>query len=257
MADRPSHALCDQNVSTIATRLDLSETTADDGGPAMTLTSPMSSEPVGEMRRFERQGVATLVYVGIAVEAIGLDSHMLYAFTPAESAVPHFTLDSVQTQLPEDAGGGQIFAFHIDLNPRIDPGVNPEYLRHCYVPLDAARERGLAIDGVTAASLDPLQWQVMSAWMMANRATAQAFGQIGEVVAEYREHWFGLVEAGVPGSVLGGWDPERIAERDRASRDTIFSTEVDPVWNNISRLLGEEQATALRENVRDAGRDAR
>ena len=257
MADRPSHALCDHNVNTIATRLDLTEVPSDDGGPAMTLTSQMSPDPVGELRRFERDGVATLVYVGITVPMIGLDSHMLYAFTPAESPVPHFTLDSVQTQLPPEAGGGEVLAFHIDLNPRIDPGINPAYLQHCYVPLNEARARGLAIGGVTAADLQPLQWQVMSSWMMANRATPEAFELLGGVVAEYRDHWFALLDAGVPESVLGGWDAEQISRRDRLSRDTIFSAEVDPVWANIARLLGDEQATQLRESVRDAGRDNR
>ncbi|MGI9577025.1 MAG: hypothetical protein ACR2OH_02365 [Microthrixaceae bacterium] len=256
MADRPSYALCDHNVNTIATHLDLHEVHGSDGGPALTLTSEMSPDPVGELRHFERDGVATLVYVGITVPMIGLDSHMLYAFTPAESPVPHFTLDSVQTQLPPEAGGGEILAFHIDLNPRIDPGIHPGYLERCYVPLNDARARGLAIDGVTPADLQPLQWQVMSSWMMANRATPGAFEQIGDVVAEYRDHWFGLLDDGVPDSVLGGWSGEQIAQRDRLSRNTIFSAEVDPVWNNISRLLGEQQATLLRETVRDAGRES-
>lgn len=255
MGDRPSFELCDHNVATIAERLELVEVPGVDGGPAMTLTSPMSPEPVGSLRRFERAGVATLVYVGITVPMISLDSHMLYAFTPADSAVPHFTLDSVQTALPPEAGGGEIYAFHIDLNPRIDPGVNPAYLEHCYVPLNEARTRGLAIEGVTAADLQPLQWQVMSSWMMANRATPGAFAEIGDVVAAYRDHWFGLVADGVPSSVLGGTTPEQIAERDTVSRDTIFSAEVDPVWNNIARLLGDEQATTLRTTIRDSGRE--
>ncbi|MCP4435608.1 MAG: hypothetical protein GY812_08965 [Actinomycetia bacterium] len=255
MADRPSHALCDHNMNTIAAQLDLTEVRADDGGPAMTLTSEMSPDPVGELRRWERDGVATMVYVGIVVPMIGLDSHMIYAFTPAESPVPHFTLDSVQTKLPPEAGGGDVLAFHLDLNPRLDPGVNPRYLEHVYVPLSDARARGLAIDGVTPADLQPLQWQVMSSWMMANRATPEAFEEVGDIVAEYRNHWFGLVEAGVPDSVTNDWDGARIAQRDAESRDTIFSTEVDPVWDIIARLLGQDQATTLRESVRDAGRE--
>ena len=255
MGDRPSFELCDLNVRTICDRLGLSEVHGADGGPAMTLTSQMAPEPVGALRRFEGDGTVTLVYVGITVGMIGLDSHMLYAFTGAESPVPHFTLDSVQTALPPEAGGGEILAFHIDLNPRIDPGVNPAYLEHCYVSLNDARAKGLAIDGVTAADLQPLQWQVMSSWMMANRATPEAFVEVGDVVAAYRDHWFGLLESGIPADALGGATAEQISARDTASRNTIFSKEVDPVWNNIERLLGEEQATTLRTSVRDAGRD--
>jgi hypothetical protein len=255
MGDRPSFELCDHNVRTICDRLGLAEVHGADGGPALTLTSQMAPEPVGALRRFEGDGTVTLVYVGITVPMIGLDSHMMYAFTGAESPVPHFTLDSVQTALPPEAGGGETLAFHIDLNPRVDPGIHPGYLRHCYEPLNDARARGLAIEGVTAAALQPLQWQVMSAWMMANRATPEAFAEVGDVVAAYRDHWFGLLESGVPDEVLDGTTPGQIAARDTASRNTIFSPEVDPVWGNIERLLGEEQTTLLRTSVRDAGRD--
>lgn len=254
MADRPSLALCESNMTEIVSRLGLTEELDSGGGPAMTLTSEMVPEPVGVMRRFSTEGVATLVYVGIAVPMIGLDSHMIYAFTPATSAVPHFTLDSVQTTLPPEAGGGEMLAFHIDLNPRVDPGINPDYLRHCYVPLDEVRARGLSIEGVSAANLSPLQWQVMSAWMMANRATPGAFEQVGDIVAAYRDHWFDLLERGVPAEAVGDTTPEEISERDRRSRQTIFDPTVDPVWERIEQLLGEDQATRLRTGIRDSGR---
>ncbi|MEZ5267264.1 MAG: hypothetical protein R2714_09055 [Microthrixaceae bacterium] len=254
MADRPSFALCEANMTEIVARLGLSEELAADGGPAMTLTSEMVPDPVGSMRRFSADDVATLVYVGITVPMIGLDSHMIYAFTPATSAVPHFTLDSVSSALPPEAGGGEMLAFHIDLNPRVDPAINPDYLRHCYVPLNDLRASGLEIDGVTPANLTPLQWQVMSAWMMANRATPEAFEQVGDIVAGYRDHWFGLVENGVPSDVLGATSADELAERDARSRATIFDPTVDPVWDRIGSLLGDEQATQLRIGIRDSGR---
>ena len=93
MADRPSFTLCDDTVDSIVARLQLTERTGDAGGPLMTLTSPMTPEPVGMLRLFERDGVCTLVYVGLTVAMIGLDSHMMFAFTPEHSALPHFTLD--------------------------------------------------------------------------------------------------------------------------------------------------------------------
>ena len=88
----------------------------------------------------------------------------------------------------------------------------------------------------------------MSSWMMANRATPEAFAEIGDVVAAYRDHWFG--HAGRPvcrTRCSAAATAEQIAERDTASRNTIFSAEVDPVWDNIARLLGEEQTTTLAD----------
>ena len=66
----------------------------------------MSPEPVGTVRLFSGGPIHKLVYIGLAVPMIGLDSHMVFAFTAPDSAVPHFTLDSVLA--------GPHFAFHLD-----------------------------------------------------------------------------------------------------------------------------------------------
>ena len=94
------------------------------------LTSAIDGSRVGSHRVLAGDR-ASLVYVGMTVEAFGLDSHMLFAFTPPESAVPHFTLDAVLA--------GPHFAFHLDLIPRLDPGAHLAYLEHCFVPLTGAR----------------------------------------------------------------------------------------------------------------------
>ncbi len=82
--------------------------------------------PVGMCRTFRQPGTdgadgitltyITLTYIAMTVAPINLDSHMLYAYTPPASAVPHFTLDSICH--------GDGFAFHLDLPPRVDPGAS-------------------------------------------------------------------------------------------------------------------------------------
>jgi len=253
VADRPSFTLCDDTVNSIVARLQLAERPGPDGGPLMTLTSPMTPDPVGMLRLFERDGVCTLVYVGLTVAMIGLDSHMLFAFTPEASAVPHFTLDSVQAGGPPGGDPSQEFAFHLDMIPRVDPGVNHRYLEACYVPLNDVRRAGMALEGLTPANLEPLQWQVMSCWMMANRANLSAFTEIADTVAAYRDHWFGLVENGVPVEAVPGATAATLTARDRASRDTIFNPEVDHVWERVTQLVGEEQSEAVRNTLRTAG----
>lgn len=239
-----SRELCHSSRDAIVEALGLTERTGDDGGPFRTYVSPMGPDPVGSTQVFD--GVVTMVGVGLTVDAIGLDSHMLFAFTPADSGVPHFTLDSVLA--------GPHYAFHLDLIPRVDPGANLAYLDHCFVPLTEAHDSAAEIEGLERAHLSPRQWQLMSAWMLAHRADESAFGAIGDVVAQYRRHWEGLVRDGVPADALGGATAADLAARDEANRAAIFSPEVDPVWANVDRLIGDESSAEIREILRTAGR---
>lgn len=195
------------------------------------LTSPMQPH-VGALRVWRgTAGVAKAVYAGITVDAIGLDSHMLFAFTDADSAVPHFTLDSVM------AGGA--LAFHLDLIPRADLGSELAYMDHCYTPLTEDFDRFQAADGLSRAEISPRQRAVMSPWMYSHRATPDAFAQLSAAVQRYRQHWSRLVHDGVPVPVSS------LVERDRRNRAALFNPDVDPVWNQIQRLLGD-QAEQIR-----------
>jgi hypothetical protein len=236
--------LCGRTLDHVVEALSLEEALDNDGGPAMTLVSSMGPDPVGALRRFD--GDATVVYVGITVEAIGLDSHMMFAFTPPDSAVPHFTLDSVQA--------GPHNAFHLDLIPRVDPGANLAYLDHCFEPLTEAHDSAREIDGLEAAHLSPRQWQLMSAWMLANRADDAGFAAIDPIVDRYRDHWLELMSDGLPdGLVEAG--PTELAARDGHNRAAIFNAEVDPVWAQIDRLLGEDTSADIRARLQAAGRE--
>jgi hypothetical protein len=204
------------------------------GSPYKTLQSPMG--PVGEMRIFRGQQVAKMVYISMTVAAFGLDSHMIFAFTPPDSAVPHFTLDSVMNA-PD-------FAFHLDLIPRVDAGANLPYLFQVYRPLDAAFDAAGKIDGLSPARLGPLQYAIMSPWMLAYRANAQAFDAIQTPVTQYLEHWFALIDQGVS---VPGISAAQLAERDQRNRAAIFNPEVDRVWAQVDRLLGAETSAMMRE----------
>lgn len=188
---------------------------------------------------------ASLVYVGMTVEAFGLDSHMLFAFSPPQSAVPHFTLDALLA--------GPHYAFHLDLIPRVDPGAHLAYLNHCFVPLSEAHAAAGRLEGLSPAHLSPLQWQLMSAWMLAHRADEAGFAAIGPTVAAYRDHWLDLATDGVPPELLNGTDARQLAERDERHRAAVFNPEVDPVWANVDRLLGAEASESIRRSLRTAG----
>ena len=233
-----SHDLCWSNVESIAERLSLDEAT-----PSRVLTSEMMPEPVGSVRLF--RGTVSLVYVGMTVPPIGLDSHMLFAFTPSASPVPHFTVDSVQH--------GDSYAFHLDLIPRLDLGSHLAYMDHCYGPLTELRREALALDGLTPADLAPRQWALMSEWMLAHHATEAAFDAIRPTVDAYRTHWFDLIEAGLPDALLDGVEAAELAGRDERNRAAIFNPDVDRVWAQVERLVGAEQSESVRGLLAAAG----
>lgn len=196
------------------------------------LTSPMSPEPVGHLRVLRGSTIDKLVNVDLIVPAIGLDSRMLFVFTPPQSAVPHFTLDAVAR--PDR------HAMHLDLVPRADLAVNLAYLDAAFLPLTPLLEEAWKIDGVSPAQVGPRQRAMMSPWMVVCRATDEAFRALDPTVDSYLEHFLSLLDKGVP-DVTGD-----TAERDRVNRANLFNPDVDPVWGQVNRLLGDEQTERVR-----------
>ena len=232
--------LCLGTVEKIEARLSLTETVSTP------LVSAIDGSAVGTHRVLSCDGVAALVYVGMTVEAFGLDSHMCFAFTPAQSPVPHFTVDSVLA--------GPHYAFHLDLIPRLDPGANLAYIDHCYGPLTEVHDRVVQSEGLTPAHLSPRQWQLMSAWMLAHRADEDGFRGVFDAVAHYRDHWLRLVVEGVPAGAVGGAGPEGLDRRDSRNRSAIFNPDVDPVWARVEQLLGPETSADIRSSLKTAAR---
>ena len=226
-------ALCRKTVDQVVRRTGLTEVLGEEGAPYRVLTSALSPAPVGMMRVFTGTGVvAKAVYVGISVDAIGLDSHMVFAFTRSDSAIPHFTLDSVRS--------AEYHAFHLDLIPRVDLSSHLPYLDHCFAPLTATFEQLLSWEGLSPAAIGPRQRALMSEWMCVNRATEQAFRQMDGPVGNYLDHWVSLVAAGLPANVLADLADTDLADRDRRNRLAVFNRDVDAVWDQISRLIGDQ-----------------
>ncbi|GAA5525446.1 hypothetical protein Maes01_02016 [Microbulbifer aestuariivivens] len=233
-------ALATKTRDRIIAALGLTEIPGDDGGPYMTLEShaPMAQGKVGEVRVYSGGPLQQMVTCTIAVPQIGLDSHMLFAFTPGESAVPHFTLDSV-------AAGGHC-AYHLDLVPRLDLGANLTYMDEVYTPLTEACKAGRAMPGLSEAQLDMRQLAIMSPWMLVSRATMDAFKGLDASVDAYLDHWFSILERGISDEALEAVDSAALSERDRRNRAIIFDPDVDKVWNQIGGLIGKENCDALR-----------
>jgi hypothetical protein len=220
--------------------LGLEEQTAEDGGAYLPLISqlPMVQGSVDDVRVYTGASLFRVVTCSLTVEPIQLDSHMLFAFTPGSSAVPHFTLDSVKA--------GDHHAFHLDLIPRLDLGANLQYMNEVFDPLTQAHATGSAIEGLSKAHLSPRQYAIMSPWMLANRASEDAFGAIEESVRAYQDHWFSLLRNGVSDDALGGISSAELQQRNLRNKRIIFDPDVDPVWERITAMIGEDAVDTQR-----------
>lgn len=233
--------LCIPTLDKIVERTGVKEIHGPDGGPFEVLTSVMGPDPVGSLRIFSGDKVAKVVYIGAVVPQIGLDSHMVFAFMPEGSPVPHYTLDSV--------GAGGYLAFHLDLIQRVDAGTHMVYNDWGHTPITPAFEELRELEGLTKAALEPRQLTVMSSWMVANRATEEAFAKLDGPVNAYLDHWLSLVDSEVPAEVLADVADTDLVARDRKNRSLLFSADVDKVWEQMSRLLGEETSERLRNHL--------
>ncbi|WP_372734119.1 hypothetical protein [Nocardioides sp.] len=231
--------LCNRTLDTIVERNNMVEF----GAPYLTLHSAMSPDPVGMVRVFgpgpETTGpVEKVVYVALAVPAIGLDSHMVFAFTQGDSPVPHFTLDSVH--------GQGTYAFHLDLIQRAELATHLTYLDWSHSPLSPTYDDVETWEGLGGTTLGPRQFAMMSPWMLVHRADEATFRKMDGPVGAYLDQWSALVAAEVPAEVLADVADTDLAARDQRNRANIFSPDVDPIWGQVAQLLNPETMEVMR-----------
>ena len=241
--------LSNKTLDSIIEHFGLEEVKGTAGGDFLPLVAPnFGNLDVGGLRVWDGGDgpIKKMVYIGVTVEAIGMDSHMIFAFTQPDSLVPNFTLDSVFSTLPPGMDpimpeGGTTYAFHLDLIPCVDLGVNLPYMEKCFIPLTDIQKECQSAEGVIPAMLSPAQNAIMSPWMLAQRVNSDDNYEAAVFPSadKYLNHWFDLVDNGiddVASDVIAG-DP---AEREKRNRALIFSRELDPVWQKIDMMVGAE-----------------
>ena len=218
----------------------LTEVLGPDGGPWDDIKGPQG-ESVGLSRLWVGDGkIRKVAYYGGWVPAIDMDTHMVFAFTDPESPVPHFTLDSVHVN---------VNAFHLDLIPRADVATHLKYMDYVYGPITELFQEGKSLDGLSAATIGPRQRSIMSQWMLAYRASDDAFKQLNKYVGGYLDHWFRLLDEPWPQEVLDDIKDTDLPERDFRNRSLIFNRDVDEVWNQIEPLFGWDRTELQRLNL--------
>ncbi len=236
--------LSQKTLTELVTTIGATEVHGTDGGAFLDLINPKVQEaPLGKLRIFTAEGIAKVVYCGLAVknEYVEMDTHMIFAFGPAESGIPHYTLDSVH------ANG--VLAFHLDMIPRAELATHVPYMDWAYGGLTEIYKDVSAWDGLTPAHITPRQYAMMSPWMLVKRAEADAFAKMDGPVLSYMRHWAQLVKAGVPDEIATSLKDADLPYRDHALRSNLFSPEVDPVWADVGRLLDEPTVLTIRREL--------
>ncbi|ARN73165.1 hypothetical protein [Oceanicoccus sagamiensis] len=246
--DTLASKLSNKTLDQIVEHFDLNEVKGTAGGDFLPLVAEsFGGLPVGGLRVWDGGDgpIKKMVYIGVAVDPIGMDSHMIFAFTQPDSLVPNFTLDSVFSTLPPGMDpimpeGGETYAFHLDLLPAVDLGVNLPYMEKCFIPLTDTQSKCKEFDGIIPALLSSAQNAIMSPWMLAQRSDTDAYnGIVFESAQTYLDHWISLVDNGLDdiADKVVSTDP---ATREQQNRALIFSRELDPVWQKIDMMVGAE-----------------
>ena len=239
---RWAYKLNNDKLDELVKRAGLTEVSGPDGPYFNYLKSQLDGSECGWTRIFTGEGVIEkVVYHGLWVDQIGLDSNMIFAFTRGDSAVPHWTFDSVQNK--------PVYAFHLDLLPRVDVGAHLAYMDGVFGPLTESFEKGRELEGLSEAQLTPRQRSIMSQWMLAYRATEEAYPNVEPIVAKYLDHWFDMVDNGLSDEVMAEIDGIDLAKRDAQNRAIIFNRDVDHVWNMITPLIGHDVSEIMRLNL--------
>ena len=241
--DRSGRELVTATLERLVRQLGLAEETDAEGDAALPLHAvggPLDGTRIGEFRVFSRADGVRLVYSALAIDDFGMDTHQVYVFTPAESALPHLFLD---TAISPNTGG--TFHFGLDLAPRVDLGASLDYLDAVYTPLSEPRAAALAQPGILPVpSIGPLQWALRSPWMIAAIAAPSDLKALGGITDEYVDRWLGLLADGLPAEVGAGLAWQDVVRRDRLAREAMFSARTNPVWTLLDRLVGPSTSAA-------------
>ncbi|MBI1270498.1 hypothetical protein GC174_08700 [bacterium] len=218
------------------------------------LSSPAGLD-AGQLITMSNNGGFRLVYVYLhAAAPVAMDSHMIYVFAPYGSLIPHFTVDAVAIEPP---GSNRLsFGFHCDLIPRLsaDSEFYSQYIEAVYSGLVEAKAKIDAVEGIVEATLKPEQVELMSPHMVAAHSGEEAFAALSRLAVDYFDHWAALV--GDPScfatSALRRVPELSILKYDGRMRKRMFSPEIDPVWDRILPLVGEQNRSKIIDCLVDA-----
>ncbi|GLP96193.1 alpha/beta fold hydrolase [Paraferrimonas sedimenticola] len=222
----------------------LEEIHGEDGGPYMRLMlKRVPNVEAGFMRIWKApQGSHIDRVFHIWMGGRGNDMNLMYAMTRADSPVPHFLMH--YNLNPKD-----IWSYHIDMVPKVDGVMYPDYWRKVMSPLSAITE-SKAVKAIPTRRIQADRKQYLSSWSMYGKEVPKEEYMYvrDEVMPHFVDHFLELVDNCDYRTVGSAY----LIERGRKQMDVLFDREMDRKgWGRLEALFGEEAGEALRKACRD------
>lgn len=222
----------------LVARYALDEVSGADGGPWLSLGV---QAPIGSARRFEGATIARMLHVGVDLHEgpmAPMAAHMLVVQAPGDSPLPHLAIDLMQ--FPNG------FGFFVDLLPRVDLSANVAYVDEVYAALDETFATIEGIEGLVQVPMPPRMLAFYSPWML-HKFEAPDLTVLTDAIDAFVAQFHVLADKGLQAAGLPSG--EELAVRDQHHRDVLFDPTFDPVWQQVTPLLGADAVTMIRETL--------
>jgi Red chlorophyll catabolite reductase (RCC reductase) len=188
----------------------------------------------GELRVYRGRGrVQKIVSSHLNLGPGNLDSHTLVVLTHPESPVPHLVLDTMRE--------GMRMTVHVDLLPKRDLAVSPEYLERCFEPLSEARQRVEEEAHFVPTRTSVRQRALLSPWGAHFTLEPRHLQAAEAIIGRYLTHWVELLRSA---AVELSAAPE-LAARDQLHRRIVFSRAADPIWRKLDGVIGSQSVDSI------------
>lgn len=210
--------------------------------PFMPLQSITDGSPAGRLRLWTAPANSQIDrLIHVRLQSPPVDTHLLFLFGQADSAVPHFHGQVVQ--FAPDA-----CVYNADIIPRLDAVEHPEYFREVYGPVTRAYWK-VATDQKNVCSMAPANPAIalyLSPWSIAaGRPTTKAeLDRVAPSIDAYLDQCLALAKN------LAYPPPpaQQMRERNRRHMQILHSDELDPrAWKGVYGILGEKVGQRIKQ----------
>ncbi len=171
----------------------------------------------------------------------GNDMNLMYAMTRADSPVPHFLMHY-------NVNPTEIWSYHIDLAPKVDGVLYPDYWRAALSPLSKITE-SKRIKAMPTRRIQADRKQYLSTWGMYGKEVDLAEYEMmrDEVMPLYLGQFIDLVRD----FRFDACPTRQLIRRSRNQMDILFDRDMDlKGWGRLEAIFGGEAGDRLRRACR-------
>jgi hypothetical protein len=171
----------------------------------------------------------------------GNDMNLMYAMTRIDSPVPHFLMHY-------NLNPPGLWSYHIDLAPKVDGVMYPDYWRQAYSPLDAITQKK-EFKSIMSPRVQADRKQYLSTWGFYGKEVEQKEYELirDQVMPFYVQRFFELCDNFSFVQV----DEQYLRQRGTQIMDMLLAREMDVRgWGRFDALFGDELTDQVRELCR-------